>query len=63
MGWNTVNKFKPGDKIQFNGNDGYHVITVQEVVGGYYILINAYGGKFLRPVISTETQFSLARDV
>lgn len=56
-----MNKFQPGDRIQFNGNEGYPVITVQEAVDGYYILINADGDKFLRSVINTDVQFSLHR--
>lgn len=59
MELNTVSSFQPGDRIKFNG-DGFHpVVTVQEVVDGYYILINANGDKFLRSVINTEIQFEL----
>lgn len=56
-----MSKFQPGDRIKFNGNGGHPVVTVQEAVDGYYILISVDGNKFLRSVINTEIQFELHR--
>lgn len=54
-----MNRFQPGDRIQFNGEGVHPVITVQEAVDGYYILVNGEGDKFLRSVLNTDVQFSL----